>query len=78
MSNIADRPNEDRAQVIERGISIQALRGSRSAAEFLRANNVPFRTIVRVLADEKRRRAAPKNANFEKGGIRRISELKRI
>lgn len=56
MSNIADRPNGQRTQIVERGILIQRNQGARVAAEFLYANNVPFGTIVRVLADENRRR----------------------
>ena len=62
MSEIADRPNEDLAQVVERGIVIQLDLGGGAAAEFLYLNKVPFGTIVRVLADKDRRRRTQKKA----------------
>lgn len=64
MSKITGRPNEDRAQIVEHGILIQANQGARPAAQFLHANRIPFGTIVRVLADENRRRRMQKKATL--------------
>jgi hypothetical protein len=63
MAEIADRPNEDRARVVERGIVIRSNQGVGPAAEFLYLNKVPFGTIVRVLADENRRRRVQKKGD---------------
>lgn len=64
MSKTTGRPNEERARVVEHGILIQANQGARPAAKFLHANHVPFGTIVRVLADENRRRGTQKKATL--------------
>lgn len=51
------RPDRARATIVNGGIAMMAVDGRAAAAAFLERERVPFRVIVRVLAEPGQRRA---------------------
>lgn len=51
-----DRPNTDRAGLVDAAVSIQLEHGPQVAARFLTSGGVSFATTVRVLSEPSRRR----------------------
>lgn len=56
-----DRPNSALAEVVERGLSLDASNSiNRDAARYLKEQGVPFNVIVRVLREPTQRRSTTK------------------
>lgn len=53
------RPDRATATIVNAGVIMAGIDGRAAAAAFLFREGVPFGVIVRVLAEHRRRRAAP-------------------